>query len=109
MTQTENLTARQTADLKWLNNAEHFGEWERFDEATGERESIWMLKSLSSPKVRFYAEGKGMVGKEHGTLVAATYWAYGTGYLGVIEDPMDIFHEIACRQEVLSGGAVRQG
>jgi hypothetical protein len=101
--------SKATADLKWLRNAEHFGEWERFDETTGERESIWMMKSQSSPKVRFYAVGKGQVGKEHHTLVSATYWAYGTGYLGVIDDPAEIFLEIACRNEVLAGGAVKQG
>ena len=103
------MTTTAQADLKWLNNAEHFGEWERCDEVTGERESIWMMKSKSSPKVRFYAVGKGQVGKQHESVVAATYWAYGTGYLGVIEDPMDIFHQIACRREVMAGGAVRQG
>lgn len=97
------------AHLKWLRSAEHFGEWERFDEVTGERESIWMMKSTRGPKVRFYAVGKGQVGPEHAHLVAATYWAYGTGYLGVIDEPPEIFLEIACRNEVLSGGAVKQG
>lgn len=103
------MTEQQKADVKWLNKAEHYGEWERFEGVTGERESIWMMKSKASPKVRFYAVGKGQVGKEHPTLVSATYWAYGTGYLGVIDDPSEIFLEIACRNEVQSGGAVRQG
>lgn len=97
----------QSADLKWLRNAEHWGEWERFDEVTGERESILMLKSKSSPQVRFYAVGKGQVGEHHKHVTAATYWAYGTGYLGVVEDPKDIAVQIACRAEVLAGGAVR--
>lgn len=92
-------------DLRWLNNAEHWGEWQRFDEATGERESIWMLKSLSSPEVRFYAIGKGQVGPRHKHMMAATYWAYGSGYLGAVA-PEEIGVEIACRAEVLAGGMV---
>ena len=99
-----NTTVR-SADLKWLNNAEHWREFERFDEQTGEREAVWLMKSLASPEARFYAVGKGQVGPRHQHIVAATYWAYGTGYLGVCDDPMDIFHEIACRREVLAGGA----
>ena|SRR5688572_16411983 len=103
------MSADRAADnLKWLNNASHWGEWERFDETTGERESVWMFKSKSSPKVRFYAVGKGQIGKQHDSAVAATYWAYGTGYLGVTEDPNGIFLQIACRQEVLAGGAAKR-
>lgn len=96
--------AKASADFRWLEKSEHWGEWERFDEVTGERESIWMMKSTSGPQVRFYGIGKGQVGPRHKHLVAATYWGYGTGYLQVREDPMDIFIEIACRAEVLAGG-----
>lgn len=96
-----------SADLKWLKAAEHWREYERFDEVTGERESIWLMKSASSPDARFYGIGRGQVGPGHASIVAATYWAYGTGYLGVCESPDDIFHEIACREEVLAGGPVR--
>lgn len=92
------------AELKWLEKAEQWGEYERFDEVTGERESIWMMKSGTSPEVRFYAVGKGQVGASHKSVAAATYWAYGTGYLGVC-DPADIFLQIACRREVMAGGA----
>lgn len=105
MTRTRAVSA--TTELRWLENADHWGEWERFDETTGERESIWMLKSKSSPRVRFYAKGKGQIGPEHASVVAATYWGYGTGYLQVCTYPMDIGLQIACRAEVLAGGAPR--
>lgn len=119
------LTAAQKAERKWLDRSEHWGEWERFDErpedldprsvaltgrtstGTGERESIWMMKSTAGPNVRFYAVGKGQVGREHAHVVAATCWAYGNGYLPVLQDPNDpiIFLHLAAREEVLSGGA----
>lgn len=111
------------ADKKWLDNSEHWGEWERFDErpedldprsvaltgrvstGTGERESIWMMKSTSGPQVRFYAVGKGQVGPEHAHVLAATCWAYGNGYLHADWATSDIFMQLAAREEVLSGGA----
>lgn len=98
------MTATQTADLRWLNKAEHWGEWERFDEQTGERESIWMMKSTGSPKVRFYGVGRGQVGEQHAHVAAATCWAYATGYLPATDDPNDVFLHLACRAEVLAGG-----
>lgn len=104
--QTQTAEQTKAADLKWLNKAEHWGEWERFDEVTGDRESIWMLKSTTGPQVRFYAKGKGEVSR-HPHVVAATYWAYGTGYLQVC-DPNDIAAislNVACRAEVMAGGA----
>lgn len=118
-----------TADLRWLRKAEHWGEWERFDEApedldprmvahgrtstgTGERESIWLLKSTGSPEARFYAVGKGQVGPRHRHVLAAVCWAYGNGYLAVC-DPGEIGLQVAAREEVLSGGApvgpIREG
>lgn len=98
----------QTADhLKWLQDAEHWREYERFDETSGERESIWLMKSMSSPEARFYARGKGQVGDKHQSIVAATYWVYSAGYLGVCENPNDVLLEIECRAEVLNGGTKR--
>lgn len=94
-----------STELKWLEKAEHWGEWERFDEQTGERESIWMMKSSSSPETRFYAIGLGQIGPRHKHVMAATCWAYANGYLGVCERPEDIFLQIAARAEVLAGGA----
>lgn len=93
------------ADLKWLKGAEHWGEWERFDETSGERESIWMMKSSASPEVRFYAVGKGQIGGRHQHVMSATCWAYATGYLQVCS-PDEIWLQIACREEVLAGGAI---
>lgn len=125
-------SAEKDAGLRWLKNAEHWGgEWERFDErqedldprevafgrtgtGTGERESIWLLKSTSGPEARFYGVGKGQIGPRHKTVYAAICWAYGNGYLAVAPggqyfssdgrqvDP--IFHQLASREEVLSGG-----
>lgn len=101
--------ARRSADLRWLRNAEHWGEWIRFDEVTGERESVWLLKSTTSPQARFYAIGKGQVGPRHQGVYQATCWAYGTGYLPaeVYVDNTAMFLALACRAEVLAGGAVR--
>lgn len=94
------------SDLKWLKNAEHWGEWIRFDEGTGERESIFMLKSKSGPQVRFYARGKGQIGDRHTAVYQATCWAYGTGYLpaDAYDDNARMFHALACRAEVAAGG-----
>lgn len=103
---TTTYTAQQAADFKWLTKAEDWGEWERFDETTGERESIWMRKSGSSPEVRFYAIGQGQIGPRHSHVVGATCWAYANGYLQVCA-PEDIWLEIACRKEVLAGGVAR--
>lgn len=98
------MTKSADAEVRWLKNADHWKQFERFDEITGEREEIYLLKSAASPEARFYAVGKGQVGPRHKHVMAATCWAYGNGYLGVCEDPRDIFIEIACRAEVMAGG-----
>lgn len=97
-----------SADLKWLKSAEHWREFERFDEVTGAREALWLMKSTGSPEARFYAVGRGQIGPSHKSIVAANYWAYGNGYLGVCDAPDDIFMEIACRAQVMSGGDLPQ-
>lgn len=114
------MTARDP-HLRWLKNAEHWKVYERFDErpedldprevalgrssnGTGEHEIIFLLKSKASHEARFYARGKGQIGPRHKHILAATCWAYGNGYLGVVVDPSDIFLQLACREEVLSGG-----
>lgn len=123
MSTSTSLSAGQRADKKWLDRSEHWGEWERFDErpedldprevaltgrtstGSGVREAIFMMKSTSGPQVRFYAIGKGHVGKEHAHVLAATCWAYGSGYLRVVDTDDEICLQLAAREEVLSGGA----
>lgn len=105
------LTPEQVAaaDLRWLRNAEHWSDgWVRFDETTGERELIWMLKSNAGPQTRFYAKGKGQIGPCHGGVYQATLWAYGSGYLPAqaYHDNAEMFLALACRAEVAAGGAV---
>lgn len=103
----KSMNTTQTADLKWLKNAEHWQQFERFDEVTGEREEIFLLKSKSGPKARFYARGKGQVGPQHQYVMNAMCWAYANGYLGVV-DPFDVqavLLQLGCRAEVLAGGA----
>ncbi|MGH3355249.1 MAG: hypothetical protein ACRDOJ_05090 [Nocardioidaceae bacterium] len=98
-----------SADLRWLRNAEHWGDgWMRFDETTGERESIWLLKSTSGPQARFYARGKGQIGPRHMGVYHAICWAYGTGYLpaDAYQDNAQMFLALACRAEVLAGAQV---
>lgn len=92
-------------DLRWLKAAEHIREYERFDEVTGEREAIWLMKSGTSPEARFYGVGRGQVGRRHPSVLAAMVWAYWYGYLGVCERPEDVFLEIATRAEIQAGGA----
>lgn len=98
-------TREVAAETKWLEAAEDWGAWVRYpDDRPGDPEWIYMRKSGSSPEVRFYAIGKGQVGAEHKSVVAATYWAYANGWLW---GDGDILFELACRAEVLAGGAVR--
>lgn len=103
------MSAPAKADLRWLRNAEHWGEWIRFDETTGQRESIWLLKSTTGPQARFYAKGKGQVGPRHHAVYQATLWAYGTGYLPAeaYVDDAEMFLALACRAEVAAGGVQR--
>lgn len=103
------MSPKQRADKKWLENAEHWGEWIRYSETElvdGPPESIWMMKSTSGPQVRFYAIGKGQVGSEHPHVVAATAWAWGNRWLMADED---IRGQLACRAYVLAGGAAADG
>lgn len=95
----------RAGDLRWLRKAEHWGEWIRFsDTEIAPPESIWMLKATDSPKVRFYAIGKGQVGPEHAHVVAATCWAYANRW---IRPDNPIGDELACRAEVMAGGTER--
>lgn len=93
--------AERERDLRWLRNAEHWGEWIRFsDTELAEPERVWMMRGKNG-RVRFYAKGKGQVGPEHAHIVAASYWAYGNRYL----DPdYPIGLNLAARAEVLAGG-----
>lgn len=112
----DNPTAPATAParnndkhLRWLDKAEHWGEWRRFSETElAEPESIWMLSGPTG-RVRFYAIGKGQVGDEHNSVVAAAYWAWANRWLWC--DPwgqIDMLAQLACRQWVLDGGARRE-
>lgn len=99
-----------SADLRWLRNAEPWSDgWVRFDETTGERELIWMLKSRSGPQTRFYARGKGQIGPRHSGVYQATCWAFGTGYLPAkaYTDDAEMFLALACRAEMAADGPVR--
>lgn len=96
----------KSADVKWLEKAEHWGEWKRVpDDKPGAPESIWLLKG-SNGNARFYAKGKGQVGPEHKSLVAATYWAWGNRWLWAEPDgSIDLPTQLGCRQWVSAGGA----
>lgn len=91
--------------LRWLKRAEHWGEWIRFAE-DGEADAVWMMKSTSGPRVRFYAVGRGQIGDEHAHVTAATCWAYASGYLpaDAYERNEVMFLALGCRAEVLAGG-----
>lgn len=102
----EAFEKRQKADLRWLNKAEHWGEWVRFSETeAADPESIWMMRG-GNGNVRFYAKGRGQQGPEHKSVVAATAWAWANRWLWKDEDgTLDIGGQLACRKWVLAGGA----
>lgn len=97
---------KRAADLRWLKKAENWGEWIRFsDTELAEPERVWMMRG-SSGAVRFYAKGKGQVGEQHRHLMAASYWAWGNRWLHCNPDGgLDMLAQLACRAEVLAGGA----
>lgn len=97
------MTDKSQTDLKWLQKAEHWGDWLRFsDHELAEPQRVWMMVGPTG-RVRFYEVGKGQVGPEHRHVVAATYWAFSQGF---IDPACSIGHNLACRAEVLAGGLV---
>ena len=95
-----------TKHLRWLRKAEHWGEWVRFsDTEPAEPESVWMMVG-GNGRVRFYAIGRGQVGNEHASVVAATTWAWANRWLWREPDgSLDMPRQLACRRWVLAGGA----
>ncbi len=99
-------TNTETAELRWLKKAEHWGEWLRFSETElADPESIWMMRG-GNGRVRFYAKGKGQVGPEHKHVVGAAMWAWANRWLWTEPDgSLDMLRQLACRSWVLAGGA----
>lgn len=100
-------TTTRSPHLRWLNQAEHWGEWQRVpDDEPGAAESIWMMRGAKG-RVRFYAIGKGQIGSEHAHVVAASTWAWANGWLWC--EPggggVDLLAQLACRKWVIAGGA----
>lgn len=95
-----------TTDLRWLKKAEHWGEWIRFSETeAADPESVWMMRGANG-RVRFYAKGRGQVGPEHGSVVAAAHWAWANRWLWLEPDgSLDMLAQLACRRWTLAGGA----
>jgi hypothetical protein len=93
-------------ELRWLDKAEHWGEWIRFSETgAADPESIWMMRGTNG-KVRFYAVGQGQQGLEHKSVVAAAYWAWANRWLWVDDEGyFDMAAQLGCREWVLTGGA----
>lgn len=105
-----------SASHRWLHKAEVYGQWLRWpdDDLTVEPETIWMLRKGTN--VRFYAAGRGQIGEQHKSVLAAACWAWSHGYLWV--DEAQVFETYAgpefgrwlawqyqCRHWVLAGGA----
>lgn len=95
--------------LRWLKKAEHWGEWVRYsDTELAPPESIWMMCGASG-NVRFYAKGKGQYGDEHGSVVAAAYWAWMNRWLWTEPDGgLDILAQLACRAWCMAGGDTQE-
>lgn len=92
-------------ELRWLRKADNWGEWLRFSETErADPERVWMM--VGDGRVRFYAEGKGQVGEDHRSVVAATCWAWANRWLWTDPDgSLDMPRQLACRRWVLAGGA----
>lgn len=101
------MPRNREAELRWLRKAEPWGEWIRFSGTeAAEPESIFMMRGING-RVRFYAKGKGQVGKEHRHTYGAALWAWANRWLWT--DPetgqVDMLEQLACRRWVLDGGA----
>jgi len=98
------------ADLRWLREAENWGEWHRVPgDQPGVPESVWMMRGANGT-VRFYAVGRGQVGQRHQSVVAATAWAWANGWLWTEPDgSIDMAGQLACREWVAAGGAQPAG
>lgn len=103
---SQKVSEKQQADLRWLGKADNWGEWIRFpDDRLGEPERIWMMRG--NRYVRFYAVGKGQVGVQHHSIVAAACWAWANRWFWTDEyGEFDILSQLECRKWVLAGGAV---
>jgi hypothetical protein len=105
MAQTTRPDSRE-AHLRWIGKAENWGEWLRFSETDlAEPESMWMLSGPGG--VRFYAVGKGQVGKQHKSVLAAACWAWANRWCWTEPDTgsVNMATQLACREWVLKGGA----
>lgn len=109
MNMTTSEGAKRAADLRWLDKADHWGEWIRFSETeAADPESVWMMQGRNG-HVRFYAKGKGQVGPDHKSVVAAAYWAWAERWLWLDQDgDLDMLGQLACRAWMLNGGAEQE-